>query len=190
MENKKTKKLEINYINDIISMNNEILSQNTNHYLKRLLYDLRLLFRHNKDNLEEFIELYYYIMDMLENNVDLNNDELKIFIYRLTDLSLNIDDYNLNCDTIILESVSYLIQALYQELEAFKIADKIYENEEIKDRLIFQLKNQEIIFKNLIEIKNKSKDEEIGEIVEKLLDNNFYNEYTTYKGRINYLDVI
>ena len=44
---RKDKKLEILFINDIKSLKNELLSAKTNHYLKNMLFCLRLVFRYN-----------------------------------------------------------------------------------------------------------------------------------------------
>ena len=114
---RKDKKLEILYINDIKSFKNDLLSAKTNHYLRNMLFCLRLVFRYNGENLDELIDFYYYIEDLLKNEVLMDLEELKIFIYRITDLIVNIDDYNIRGDTLITEVAANLLQSLYLELE-------------------------------------------------------------------------
>lgn len=40
------KKLEIIEIDDILTVNNSYLSDNLNHYMKSMLFNLRIIFRH------------------------------------------------------------------------------------------------------------------------------------------------
>ena len=90
----KTKKLEILDIDDIKSLENKNLSKKVNHYLQKTLFTIRILFRHNEENIDDLIDFYYYIEDVLDDKIYLDEDELKILIYRVTDLVLNIEDFN------------------------------------------------------------------------------------------------
>ena len=151
---RKDKKLEILFINDIKSLKNELLSAKTNHYLKNMLFCLRLVFRYNGENLDEFIDFYYYIEDLLNNNILMDLEELKIFIYRVTDLIVNIDDYNIGGDTLITEVAANLLQSLYLELETYKLVDKTDESDVWKNILLMQVKDQVVDFDILIDILN------------------------------------
>lgn len=184
----KKKKLEILYINDILMLNNRIFSTKTNHYLKKLLFNLRLVFRYNGEGLDDLIDLYYYIEDILKNEIEVDDEELTILIYRLTDAVLNMDD-NLNADTLIIESAANLLQSLYLEFETYKLADRVYDYPEDKEYLLSQMKNQVVDFDNLIEILDITDNLEVKEMVENILENNYPFEYATYKARCEYLDV-
>lgn len=61
----KTKKLEVLEIDDILNASNENLNKNTNHYLKMVLFNIRVVFRHNKDEIDSLIDAYYEVEDML-----------------------------------------------------------------------------------------------------------------------------
>ena len=72
------KKLEIIEIDDILTVNNSYLSDNLNHYMKSMLFNLRIIFRHNiDDNLEDLIKFYYKIEDILTKNIKLENEDIK-----------------------------------------------------------------------------------------------------------------
>jgi len=182
------KKLEILYINDILILNNRIFSDKTNHYLKKMLFNLRLVFRYNDEGVDDLIDLYYYIEDILKNEIEVDDEELTILIYRLTDTVLNMDD-NLHAGTLIMESAANLLQSLYLEFETYKLADRVYEYPEDKEYILSQMKNQVVDFDNLIEILNITSDVQVKERVEKILENNYPFEYATYKARCEYLDV-
>lgn len=183
----RNKKLEILFVDDINSLKNDLLSTKTNHYLRKMLFSLRLLFRNNGDNLEEFIEFYYYIEDLLKNNFVMDLDELKIFIYRVTDLIVNIDDYNINGDTLITECAANLLQSLYLELETYKLVDKTDESEVWKSIILKQVKNQVVDFNILIDILNSSSEDVKSRVLE-ILDNNYPMEFAIYKARNGILD--
>ena len=185
---RKDKKLEILFINDIKSSNNELLSTKTNHYLKNMLFCLRLVFRYNGDNLDELIDFYYYIEDLLNNKILMDLEELKIFIYRVTDLIVNIDDYNIRGDTLITEVAANLLQSLYLELETYKLVDKTDESDMWKDLLLMQVKNQVVDFDILIDILNNSGVDNIESSVLEILDNNYPMEFAIYKARNGILD--
>lgn len=183
----RNKKLEILFIDDIKSLKNDLLSSKTNHYLRNMLFSLRLLFRNNGDNLEEFIDFYYYVEDLLNNNFVMDLEELKIFIYRVTDLVVNIEDYNINGDTLITECAANLLQSLYLELETYKLVDKTDESEAWKDLLLAQVKNQVVDFDILIDIFNNSSDDVKSSVLE-ILNNNYPMEFAVYKARNGILD--
>lgn len=185
---KRNKKLEILFIDDIKSLKNDLLSSKTNHYLRNMLFSLRLLFRNNEDNLDEFIDFYYYIEDLLNNKFVIDLDELKIFIYRVTDLIVNADDYNINGDTLLTECAANLLQSLYLELETYKLVDKTDESEVWKPILINQVKNQVVDFNILIKIFNDTSDNDIKSLVLEILNNNYPTEFAVYNARNNILD--
>ena len=185
---RKDKKLEILFINDIKSLKNELLSAKTNHYLKNMLFCLRLVFRYNGENLDEFIYFYYYIEDLLKNNILMDLEELKIFIYRVTDLIVNIDDYNIRGDTLITEVAANLLQSLYLELETYKLVDKTDESDVWKNILLMQVKDQVVDFDILIDILNNSSDDDIVSSVLEILNNNYPMEFAIYKARNGILD--
>ena len=185
---RKDKKLEILFINDIKSLKNELLSAKTNHYLKNMLFCLRLVFRYNGENLDEFIDFYYYIEDLLNNNILMDLEELKIFIYRVTDLIVNIDDYNIRGDTLITEVAANLLQSLYLELETYKLVDKTDESDVWKNILLMQVKDQVVDFDILIDILNNSSDDDIVSSVLEILNNNYPMEFAIYKARNGILD--
>lgn len=184
----KNKKLEILYINDILSLNNTILSTKTNHYMKLFLFNLRVLFRSNKDDLDDLIEIYYYIEDILKNDITVDDEELKILIYRMTDLSVNLDEYNLLGQTIITETLANLIQSLLLELETYTLVDLYNNNDIFKNYLKNQIKDQTVEFNELIDILNNTKDEYVIQKVKKILDNNYQFEYARYKARCESLE--
>lgn len=184
----KNKKLEILYIHDIRSMDNPIFSKKTNHYLQNLLFNLRVLFRYNKEDLDDLIELYYYIKDLLNNKIEINDEELKLLIYRLTDIILNIEQYNIRGETIITETIANLQQSLYLELECFKLADKRHEDNEWKNIIELQIKDTQIEFNTLIEILEENDTDKIKENIQQLLQDNYQLEYATYLARKNYLE--
>lgn len=185
---RKDKKLEILFINDIKSLKNELLSAKTNHYLKNMLFCLRLVFRYNGENLDEFIDFYYYIEDLLNNNILMDLEELKIFIYRVTDLIVNINDYNIRGDTLITEVAANLLQSLYLELETYKLVDKTDESDVWKNILLMQVKDQVVDFDILIDILNNSSDDDIVSSVLEILNNNYPMEFAIYKARNGILD--
>ena len=104
---RKDKKLEILFINDIKSLKNELLSAKTNHYLKNMLFCLRLVFRYNGENLDEFIDFYYYIEDLLNNNIGLNDKiSLSSQSNKNTIPNFNINSIdNLNLNGIYLKNI-------------------------------------------------------------------------------------
>lgn len=184
----KKKKLEILHIGDITNSYNKILSDRTNHYLQLLLFNLRLIFRYNGGPLDDMIEFYSYIEDILNNKIELDDEELKILIYRVTDLMLNIEEYNLNGDTLITESIAYLLSSLYLELETYKLVDIYNKDDEFKSVIRGQIKNQVVEFNNLIDILKISDDNDVIKKVEEILYNNYPHEYARYKARCKYLE--
>lgn len=183
----RNKKLEILFIDDIESLSNDILSSKTNHYLRRMLFCLRLLFRYNGENLDEFIDFYYYIEDLLNNEFVMDLDELKIFIYRVTDLIVNVDDYGIRGDTLITEVAANLLQSLYLELETYKLVDKTDESVLWKDLLLKQVKNQVVDFDVLIDIFNNSSGDVRSSVLE-ILCNNYPMEFAIFRARNGILD--
>lgn len=187
MEEQK-KKSEILFINDIRSAKNDLLSDKTNYYLQNMLFSLRLLFRYNAENLEDLIDFYNYIEDLLNNKFLLDFDELKILIYRVTDLIVNLDDYNIQGDTLLTEVSANLLQSLYLELETYKLVDKSDESVLWKKMLLGQIKNQVVDFDVLINIFEMSDEEDVKELVLSILDNNYPFEFAIYKARNNILE--
>lgn len=183
-----SRKLDVLDIGEITSLNNEILSDRTNHYMKLLLFNLRVMFRYNDNSLDEFVEFYQYIEDILSNNILVDDEELKILIYRLTDLIVNIEDYDVTGDTIISECVSYLLSSLYLELETYRLVDLYNREDDYQKYLAIQIKNQVVEFDVLIDILKISEDERVNERVEEILNNNYPFEYARYKARREYLD--
>lgn len=177
------KKLEILDISDIKESYNDNFSQKTNHYLQNLLFDLRLVFRYNLYNLEDLIDLYCYIEDILNNNIIIDEEELKILIYRLTDLVLNIEQYELKGEILIIETVSNLQQSLYNEIEQMKIKNKLSCDNQYATILDKQLKNQDSEFNLLIDILNQNDIVSIKKLVNQILEDNYKQEYQTYKAR-------
>lgn len=188
MANKK-KKLEILYIDDIRSIHNDLLSNKSNHYLQNMLFSLRLLFRYNADNLDDFIDFYYYLEDILKNKILVDFDELKILIYRVTDAVVNIEDYDINGNTLITETASNLLQSLYLELETYRLVDKTDESPEWKEIIVDQLKNQVIDFNELINIYELSNQDDVSDAILNILENNYPFEFALYNARKGYLDV-
>lgn len=182
------KKLEIINIHDIKEMKNNTFSKKTNHYLQKTLYNLRIVFRYNANNLEDLIDLYYYIEDILKNNIPLDEEELKILIYRITDLILNIEQYELHGETILIETISHLQQALYNQLETYKLLDKSHKDKLYSNNINNQIKNQEVEFKALTKILDEDNLDNIKNIVTNVLANNYQQEYLTYESRKDYLE--
>lgn len=185
---RKDKKLEILFIDDIKSSKNDVLSTKTNHYLRNMLFCLRLVFRYNAVNLEELIDFYYYIEDLLNNKILMDLEELKIFIYRITDLIVNLDDYNIRGDTLITEVAANLLQSLYLELETYKLVDKTDESKLWKNLLLMQVKDQVVDFNILIDILNNSSDDKIESSILEILNNNYPMEFAIFKARNGILD--
>lgn len=185
---RKDKKLEILFINDIKSSKNDLLSDKTNHYLRNMLFCLRLVFRYNGENLDELIDFYYYIEDLLNNKFLMDLEELKIFIYRITDLIVNMDDYDIRGDTLVTEVAANLLQSLYLELETYKLVDKTDESDVWKNILLMQVKNQVVDFDILIDMLNNSSDDAIESSVLEILNNNYPMEFAIYKARNGILD--
>ena len=183
MKTDKKKKLEILFIDDIRSLHNNLLSDKSNHYLQNMLFNLRLLFRYNNRDLDVLIDFYYYVEDILNNNILLDFDELKILIYRITDFVVNLDDYDVRGNTLITESCSSLLQSLYLELETYRLADKTSESSVWKNILVNQLKNQVVDFELLIRILELSNEDDVKGIVLEILENNYPFEFDTYKAR-------
>ena len=184
----KTKKLEILHIEDITSMNNNILSNRSNHYLKLMLFNLRVVFRYNPGNLDDLVDFYNYIEDILNNIIELDDEELKILIYRVTDLIVNIDDYDIIGDTILTETIANLLSSLYMELETYKLVDLYNREDEYQDYIAGQIKNQIVEFDSLVEILKLSCEDEVKKKVEEILNNNYPFEYARYKARCEYLE--
>lgn len=102
------KKLEIIEIDDILTVNNSYLSDNLNHYMKSMLFNLRIIFRHNiDDNLEDLIKFYYKIEDILTKNIKLENEDIKKLITQTTKITLNTT--NVHGISIIYENTAKLI---------------------------------------------------------------------------------
>lgn len=182
------KKLEIINIHDIKEMKNSTFSKKTNHYLQKTLYTLRIIFRYNDNNLEDLIDLYCYIEDILKNNIHPDEEELKILIYRITDLTLNMEQYRLNGETILIETVSHLQQALYNQLETYKLLDKSRRDKLYFDSIRLQIKNQEVEFEALTKILEEDNMDNIKNMVNNILVNNYQQEYLTYKSRKDCLE--
>lgn len=184
----KSKKLDVLDIGDITSLNNDILSDRTNHYLKLLLFNLRVMFRHNSDKLDDLAEFYEYIEDILSGRIIVDDEELKILIYRITDLIVNIDEYDVVADTVITECVSYLLSSLYLELETYRLVDLYNRDDDYHDYLATQIKNQVVEFDVLVDILKISDDKEVIRRVEEILNNNYPLEYARYLARREYLE--
>lgn len=184
----KSKKLDVLNISDITCLNNDILSDRTNHYLKLLLFNLRVMFRHNTKRLDELADFYEYIENILSGNIIVDDEELKILIYRITDLIVNIKEYDLVGDTIITECISYLLSSLYLELETYRLVDLYNRDDDYHDILASEIKNQVVEFDILIDILKISEDAEVTRRVEEILNNNYPLEYARYKARCEYLD--
>lgn len=183
----KNKKLEILYIEDILRLNNEILSTRSNHYLRNFLFNLRVLFRHNDNDLDDFIDLYYLVEDILKNNVLMDMDNLKCLIYRLTDLLVNLDDYDIGGQTLVSESISSLLHSLYLELETYRLVDKL-DDDVWEPILLGQIKNQVVDFSLLLKILDLSDSADVRNLVLCILENNYPMEFAVYKARRNILD--
>ncbi len=188
MMQEKVKKLEILFIDDIKSSRNKLLSDKTNHYLQNMLFCLRLVFRYNADNLKDLIDFYYYVDDLLNNRVLMDLEELKIFIYRVTDLIVNLEDYGVRGDTLLTEVSSNLLQSLYLELETYRLVDKTSESLVWKDSLLSQIKNQVVDFDVLIEIFESSCDDDVKDKINDILENNYPMEFAIYKARNGILE--
>ena len=185
----KDKQVEILDIHDIRIKNNRIFSKKTNHYLQNLLFYLRIVFRYNREGLDDLIDFYNYINDILSNQIDISMDELKILIYTTTDIIVNIDEYDIHGETIITEAIANLQQSLYTELEMFKLAEKSKnDDEEWESYLISSLKDTQPEFRVLTELLDKSDITEIKDDIINLLENNYPLEYATYNARKNYLE--
>ncbi|OED29478.1 hypothetical protein [Methanosphaera sp. WGK6] len=184
----KNKKLEILDIRDITKLNNTIFSKKTNHYLKKLLFNLRVIFRYNSTNLEDLIDLYYYIESLLNEDIDVTLDEIKLLIYRLTDTIVNIEEYDIHGETILTETIANLQQSLYMELERFKLALKSLEDQQWESIIDSQIMNTQIEFEILTKQLESKNINDIKLSIEKILQANYPYEYATYKSRKNYLD--
>ena len=184
----KSKKLDVLNIGDITSLNNDILSDRTNHYLRLLLFNLRVMFRHNSQSMDDLADFYEYIGDVLSAKIIVDDEELKILIYRITDLIVNIDEYDVVADTVITECVSYLLSSLYLELETYRLVDLYNRDDEYHDYLAVQIKNQVVEFDILVDILKISDDKEVKGRVLEILENNYPLEYARYKARRQYLD--
>ena len=128
----KTKKLEVLEIDDILNASNENLNKNTNHYLKMVLFNIRVVFRHNKDEIDSLIDAYYEVEDML-CRCRCGISEIKQLIKTLTNLML--DDNKFKGELVIYESIRDLIDALYIEVENHKIDQQKSENPEYASSL-------------------------------------------------------
>ena len=184
----KSIKLDVLNIGEITSLNNNILSDRTNHYLKLLLFNMRVMFRYNDNNLDDLAEFYEYIEAILSNNIEVDDEELKILIYRITDLIVNIEDYDVTGDTIITETISYLLSSLYLELETYRLVDLYNRDDEFSDVIAGQIKNQVVEFDLLVKILEVSNEKEVKGIVLEILENNYPIEYARYKARRQCLD--
>ena len=184
----KSIKLDVLNIGEITSLNNNILSDRTNHYLKLLLFNMRVMFRYNDNNLDDLAEFYEYIEAILSNNIEVDDEELKILIYRITDLIVNIEDYDITGDTIITETISYLLSSLYLELETYRLVDLYNRDDEFSDVIAGQIKNQVVEFDLLVKILDTSNEKEVKGIVLEILENNYPFEYARYKARRQCLD--
>ena len=184
----KSIKLDVLNIGEITSLNNNILSDRTNHYLKLLLFNMRVMFRYNDNNLDDLAEFYEYIEAILSNNIEVDDEELKILIYRITDLIVNIEEYDVTGDTIITETISYLLSSLYLELETYRLVDLYNRDDEFSDVIAGQIKNQVVEFDLLVKILDTSNEKEVKGIVLEVLENNYPFEYARYKARRQCLD--
>ena len=162
----KTKKLEILDIDDIKSLENKNLSKKVNHYLQKTLFTIRIL----------------------DDKIYLDEDELKILIYRVTDLVLNIEDYGVCGGSILIEPLSQLEGALLLELEKFKLKI-LHEEDELWQEIIdSQIKDNEVEFNVLIKILGEDDVGTIKKEVATLLKQNYQQEYLTYLSRKDYLE--
>ncbi|WP_304125830.1 hypothetical protein [Methanosphaera cuniculi] len=157
------KKLEIIEIDDILTANNSYLSENLNHYMKSMLFNLRIIFRHNMDDdLENLIKFYYELEDILTKNIKLENEDIKKLITQITKITLNTT--NVYGMSIIYENTAKLIDALYNELKTH---------------------THPVTFNELINILNNTTDENTKMSIINLLKSNFTLEYQQYLARIN-----
>ncbi|MCD7781344.1 MAG: hypothetical protein LUG89_01400 [Methanosphaera sp.] len=180
------KKVEILEINDIKQLSNQYFTRETNHYLKCVLFQLRLVFRHNKENLDQLIELYDYLESILNNEFIVDTEELQILIYHLTDIILNLDDINIHGGLLLTEATTSLIKALYKEYEDILLHEKIsYDSEEWTQCLQRQIQERNSEFNVLTEALQKDDIDEIKEDIKELLKNNYQLEYQSYKARRN-----
>ncbi|RAP48137.1 MAG: hypothetical protein BZ135_01015 [Methanosphaera sp. rholeuAM6] len=184
----RNKKLEILSIDDIRSSRNKLLSDKTNHYLQNMLFSLRLFFRYNADGIDDFVDFYYYVEDLLNNNVLMDLYELKIFIYRVTDLIVNMEDYDVRGGTLIGEVAANLLQSLYLELETYRLVDKTDESEDWKNVLLNQVKNQVVDFDVLVELYSNVSDDSLKDLILSVLVNNYPMEFAVYNARNNILE--
>lgn len=158
------KKLEIIEIDDIIALNNSYLSDNLNHYMKSMLFNLRIIFRHNMDDddLEDLIKFYYKLEDILTRNIKLKNEDIKKLITQITKITLNTT--NVHGMSIIYENTAKLTDALYNELKTHI---------------------HPVTFNELINILNNTTDENTKIRIINLLKSNFTLEYQKYLAQIN-----
>lgn len=157
------KKLEIIEISDILTLNNSYLSDNLNHYMKSMLFNLRIIFRHNMDDdLEDLIKFYYKLEDILTQNIKLKNEDIKKLITQITKITLNTT--NVHGIGIIYENTAKLTDALYNELKTHI---------------------HPVTFNELINILNNTTDENTKIRIINLLKSNFTLEYQKYLARIN-----
>lgn len=184
----KDKKLEILFIEDIKSLNNKLLSRRTNHYLQNFLFTSRLVFRYNFEDLDDLIDLYYYVEDILKEDILVDMDELKILIYRFTDFNINMDDYAFKGDTILTETIANLLFSLYLELETYKLVDKTDEDDIWRESIVNQLRNQVVDFDILINLLESASENDVKEGVLSILKNNYPFEYAVYNARNGYLE--
>ncbi|WP_303235816.1 hypothetical protein [Methanosphaera cuniculi] len=159
----KLKKLEIIEIDDILTLNNSYLSDNLNHYMRSMLFNLRIIFRHNMDDdLEDLIKFYYKLEDILTQDIKLKNEDIKKLITQITKITLNtINVYGIS---IIYENSAKLTDALYNELRTH---------------------THPVAFNELVNILNNTTDENTKISIINLLKSNFTLEYQKYLARIN-----
>ncbi len=178
------KKVETKNIDDLLCLQNEYFTNETNYYLRSLLFNLRLVFRFNSGNPEGLVELYDYIESIMYNEIIVDKEELQILIYRITDTVLNIDDINLKGDIIIIEIASNVLSSLYREFMDIKIHEKISEDEEKwSECLESQLINRDSELKKLADILELDDIDELKTEILNLLKNNYQLEYSIREAR-------
>lgn len=164
-----TKKLEILEIDDIIKPVNKNLYKSTNDNIKFMLFNMRIIFRHNDENLDDLIDLYYTLDNLLNNKEVINFKELKNLINKINNTILNMDDENIKGILILLEPARNLTANLYDEIQKIKLKQQLKENPGYSQILKNQLLSP---YDLALEIKDK-----------KLLKSNFQLELIEIKSR-------
>jgi len=174
------KKVEIRLIDDVLELSNSNFSDRTNHYLKCLLLDLRLIFRNNRDYLDELIEFYEYIEYVLSTDFPVNR--AGEVTDKINNIFIKIGTTPISSETIMIDSLSKAISSLYMDYHDMLIKDKIMQsnNKVLRVALEDQLINQVNEFDILISILESTSDEELSTQISKILKSNYKKEYTTH----------